>query len=74
MYRGKNGQIISKKEDWMAGWNKEIIASGYFFVLNVKDIRKRIPEQEMKDLSPGESVGIYVGFAKEVWNANRSGG
>lgn len=74
MYRGKNGRIILKKEDWIAEWNKEIIASGYFFVLNVDDIRKQLSEQEMKECSPTESVWIYVSLAKEVWNADKSGG
>lgn len=74
MYRGKNGRIILKKEDWIAEWNEEIIKSGYFFVLNVDSIRKQLSEQEMKECSPVELVWIYIEMAKEVWNVDKSGG
>ena len=74
MYRGKNGRIILKKEDWLKQWDKAILDSGYYFVLNVDHIRKQITEQEMIDASPEESVWMYVDLAKEVWNADKSGG
>ena len=73
MYRGKNGRIILKKEDWLKQWDKVILESGYYFVLNVDYIRKQITEQEMVDASPEESVEMYVSLAKEVWNADKSG-
>jgi len=74
MYRGKNGRIILKKEDWLKDWDKAILDSGYLFVLNVNHIRKQITEKEMLDCSPDESAWFYINLAKEVWNADKNGG
>lgn len=62
------------KKEWLKQWKREMIDSGYYFVLNVDYIEKHLTEKEMSDLTPKESVWIYIGLAKEKWNVDKSGG
>lgn len=72
-YRGENGVEI-EKEEWLKQWDKKMLESGYYFMLNVDYIRKRLNEHELINLSPEESVSIYISFAEDDWKVDKSGG
>jgi len=64
MYRGKNGRIVLNKKKWLDWWKQAITDSGYYFIVDVKNIEKQITKKEMIDLSPEESAWIYIEVAK----------
>lgn len=65
-YRGKNGRPISKNE-WRQQWEKLMIDSGYYFLLDIEGIRKDITRQDMLKMSPEKSVWLHTEPAREIY-------